>query len=381
VKTAALLVFWLSAAALVYTFAGYGLLMGLLARRRAEKSGGPPGPPLPEVTAMVVAHNEEERIVARITDLLASDYPAEKLRVLVVSDGSTDATVARAGGVHPTRVAVLALPTRSGKAAGLNAALAQAATELVVLTDARQRFAADAIARLAAHFADPQIGAVSGALEIDSARSAAGSGVDAYWRYEKTLRAAEARFDSCIGCTGAIYALRRALFTPIPADTVLDDVVIPMQIAVAGHRVLHDPEARAFDPQPLEPAAESLRKRRTLAGNFQMLCRHPAWLLPWRNRLWWQLISHKYLRLAAPFFLAALLAASLALRAHPFYGTALALQGAFYFIALVGLLFPALRGKVFALPAGFVFLNLTVLRALWHYLSTNDLHRWKNSSS
>jgi cellulose synthase/poly-beta-1,6-N-acetylglucosamine synthase-like glycosyltransferase len=378
VNAIALLAFWLSAVALVYTFAGYGLLMVFLSRRRAEKKA-PPGP-LPEVTAIVVAHNEEERIVGRVTDLLASDYPAEKLRVLVVSDGSTDATVARAEGIHPDRVAVLTTAERSGKAAGLNAAMARATSEIVVLTDARQRFAADAIARLAGHFADPQVGAVSGALEIDPARSATGSGVDAYWRYEKMLRAAEARFDSCIGCTGAIYAVRRRLFTPIPGDTVLDDVVIPMQIAVAGHRVLHDPEAHAFDPQPLEPAAESLRKRRTLAGNFQMFCRYPAWLQPWRNRLWWQLLSHKYLRLAAPFFLGLVFVASCALRADPFYGAALALQGAFYVAAVLGLLFPALRGKLFSLPAGFVFLNLTVLRALWHYAFTSDLHRWKSSS-
>ena len=374
---AALLTFWLSSAALAYTFAGYGALMALLARGRGGGKGAAPAP-LPDVCVVVVAHNEEGRIAARIADLLAADYPPEKLRVLVVSDGSTDATIARAASVDPARVTVLAQPARAGKAAGLNAALAQAAAEIIVLTDARQRFAPDAIARLAAHFADPRIGAVSGALEIDSASSAAGSGVEAYWRYEKSLRAAEARFDSCIGCTGAIYAIRRALFTPLPADTVLDDVVIPMRLAVAGHRVLHDPAARAFDPQPLEPAAEKIRTRRTLAGNFQMLFRHPAWLLPWRNRLWWQLISHKYLRLAAPVFLVALLTASAALAAQPCYRAALALQLAGYLAAALGLLFPTLRGKVFTLPAGFVFLNLSVIRALWHYLATADLHRWTN---
>ena len=374
VKVAALLAFWLSAGALAYTFAGYGALMALLARGRGLKSGAPA--PLPDVCAVIVAHNEEARIAARIENLLASDYPPEKLRILLVSDGSTDATVARASALDPTRVTVLAQPVRTGKAAGLNAALAQATGDIIVFTDARQRFAPDAIARLTAHFADPHIAAVSGALEIDPARTAAGTGVDAYWRYEKSLRAAESRFDSCIGCTGAIYAIRRALFTPLPADTVLDDVVIPMRLAIAGHRVIHDPAARAFDPQPLEPAAETVRKRRTLAGNFQMLFRHPAWLLPSRNRLWWQLISHKYLRLCAPVLLIVLLAASTALATHPLYRTALALQLAFYVAAAFGLRFPALRGKIFALPAGFVFLNVTVLRALLHYLTTADLHRW-----
>ena len=369
--------FWLSGALLFHTFAGYGALMALLARGRGgEKKNA--SAPLPDVCVVVVAHNEEARIGARVADLLAADYPAEKLRVLVVSDGSTDATAARAAAVDSARVTVLVQPVRAGKAAGLNAALAQATAEVIVFTDARQRFAPDAIARLAAHFAEPRLGAVSGALEIDAAASAAGAGVDAYWRYEKFLRAAEARFDSCIGCTGAIYAIRRALFTPLPADTVLDDVVIPMRLAVAGHRVGHDPAARAFDPQPLEPAAEKIRKRRTLAGNFQMLFRHPAWLLPWRNRLWWQLLSHKYLRLAAPVFLLTLLAASAALAAQPFYRAALALQLAGYLAAALGLLFPALRGKIFALPAGFVFLNLSVVRAFLHYLTSADLHRWNS---
>ena len=375
-RLGALLVFWISGAAVAYTFVGYGALMALLARGRGVKSAATAPPP--DVCAVIVAHNEEPRIAARIENLLAADYPAEKLRVLLVSDGSTDATLARAAASDPARVTVLAQPVRAGKAAGLNAALAQATGDIIVFTDARQRFAPDAIARLAAHFADPRIGAVSGALEIDAARSAAGHGVDAYWRYERSLRAAESRFDSCIGCTGAIYAIRRTLFTPLPADTVLDDVVIPLRLAVAGHRVIHDPAALAFDPQPLEPAAELLRKRRTLAGNFQMLFRHPAWLLPAHNRLWWQLISHKYLRLSAPIFLLILLTASAALAAHPLYGIALALQLAFYLAATLGLVFPALRGKLFALPAGFLFLNLTVIRAFFDYLTTADLHRWSS---
>ncbi len=371
---AALFVFWISALVLAYTFVGYGALIALLARGRGAKNT--PSAPLPEVTVVVIAHNEEARIAARINDLFAAEYPPEKLRVLVVSDGSTDATAERAATVDPARVNVLAQPARAGKAAGLNAALARASTEIVILTDARQRFAPDAIAQLAAHFADPQIGAVSGALEIDAARSATGSGVDSYWRYEKMLRAAESRYDSCIGCTGAIYAIRRPLFAPLPADTVLDDVVIPMRLAVAGYRVIHDPDAYAFDPQPLEPTAEFLRKRRTLAGNFQMLFRHPEWLLPSRNRLWWQLLSHKYLRLCAPVLLCLLLLASLILAAQPFYCATLVLQCLFYFMALSGLIFPSLRAKVFTLPAGFVFLNLTVVLAFRHFLTSSDLHRW-----
>ena len=370
-----LLVFWISGGALAYTFAGYGVLMALLARGRTGKSARPTA--TPDVCVVVVAHNEEARIAARIGNLLASDYPPGKLRVLLVSDASTDATAARAQESDPARVTVISQTARSGKAAGLNAALAQADAEIIVLTDARQRFAPDAIARLVAHFADPAIGAVSGSLEIDAAGTAAGAGVDAYWRYEKRLRAAESRVDSCIGCTGAIYAIRRPLFTPIPADTLLDDVVIPMRIAASGARVIHDPAALAFDPQTLDPASEQRRKQRTLAGNFQMLFRHPGWLLPWRHRLWWQLISHKYLRLAAPLFLLAAFASNVALAMHPFYKATLFAQTLFYAAAALGFLPGLRRLRALALPAGFVFLNLMTLRGLCHYLTRAGLGGWK----
>ena len=368
--------FWLCAGALLYTFAGYGLHIALLARLRSRQGRVAPDFIAPDVCVVLVAHNEESRVLPRLENLLASDYPPGKLRVLVVSDGSTDGTVARIESLRDPRIAVLARPERGGKAACLNAGLAQSTGEIVVFADARQRFAADTIARLAAHFADPAVGAVSGALEIEQSGSSTGAGVDAYWRYEKRLRAAESRLDSCIGCTGAVYAIRRALFIPLPADTILDDVVIPMQIAIAGHRVLFDTGARAYDPQPLEPAAERIRKRRTLAGNYQMLFRHPAWLLPWRNRLWWQLIAHKYLRILAPAFLLGVFAANLALLAHPFYRLAFAGQCLFYILALLGITFPQLRARAFSLPAGFVFLNLTSIRALLHYLTSADLHRW-----
>ncbi len=295
----------------------------------------------------------------------------------MISDGSTDATVERARGLRETRVEIVERPQRAGKAAGLNLALARCTAEIVVFADARQRFAPDALALLTAHFADPAIGAVSGALAIAPAVSATGAGVDAYWRYEKSLRAAESRFDSCIGCTGAIYALRRTLFSPIPEDTLLDDVVIPMQAAVQGARVIHDSDAHAFDPQSLEPEVERRRKQRTLAGGFQMLFRHPAWLLPWRNRLWWQIISHKYLRLLAPGLLAAALAANIVLVAQPLFAGCLAVQVGFYLVAAFGWV-PALRRWKFAkLAAGFVFLNLQVVRGLRYYLAGAGRGGWR----
>jgi len=377
VHDAAPFVFWISGALLFYTFLGYGIWISALARWR-PKAPAPPveGAPQPSACLVLVAFNEEQNIEGRLRNLLASEYPPEKLHILLISDGSTDATVARARGIQDARIEIVERPERAGKAAGLNLALSRCQAEIAVFTDARQSFAAEALARLAAHFADPAVGAVSGELEIAPAASATGSGVDAYWRFERWLRAAESRFDSCIGCTGAIYALRPGLFAPIPEDTLLDDVVIPLQAAARGARIIHDSRALAFDPQSLEPELEHRRKQRTLAGGFQMLFRHPAWMLPWGHRLWWQLISHKYLRLVAPFLLLAAFFSNILLAAEPFYGVCLGIQICFFLLAALSHL-PAMRHRrLLRLPAGFVFLNLQVLRGLRYYLAGAGRQGW-----
>ncbi len=373
-QTATVATFWISAFLLAFTYAGYPLIIALLTKGRRL-----PEAPLKveAICVVVVTHNEEARIAQRIENLLASDYPGEQLSILVVSDGSTDETIARIEAVRDPRVAVIRQPERMGKAAGLNAGVAAAKAPIIIFTDARQSFAPDTICKLVARLAEPTIGAVSGELTIAGSASGTGSGVDTYWKLERFLRARESLLDSCIGCTGAVYAIRRELFTPLPEDTVLDDVVVPMRIAIAGKRVIHEPTALAFDPQSLEPTTEKRRKRRTLAGNFQMLFRYPAWLLPWKNRLCGQLIAHKYLRLAGPLLLILTLASSATL-AHTatLYRAALLFQAAFYLLAGIGMLLP-IRLKILTLPAGFVFLNAAVVAALWHYLTNPDPARWQ----
>ena len=370
-------IFWGAAFAVVFTFAGYPVLIRLLASvfPRTARARGPAGSA--GVCAVVVAFNEEARIVARVENLLASDD--ENLSVVVVSDGSTDGTVAKLAAMNDPRVTCVSRETRSGKAACLNEAVARAGAEIVVFADARQEFARDTIKKLAAHFSDPDVGAVSGALEIDPSRSSVGGGVETYWKLEKKIRAAESRFDSCIGCTGAVYAIRRELFEPLPEDTILDDVVVPMRIALGKRRILFDPGAVAYDPQPLEPAAEKVRKKRTLAGNFQILFRYPGWLVPWRNRLWWQLIVHKYLRIISPVFLPAVFVCNAALARDPFYLAILGVQCLFYFLAFVGMTVPSIKWRAVSWPAGFVFLNAMTLGGLVYYLrGTGGTGGWES---
>ena len=355
------ILFWTSLILLAYTFLGYQLLISLLARFR-HRPAPPTAHPTGRPAVLIVAHNEEARIRSRIENLRATPLP---LHITVCSDGSSDSTAAQArlAGAH-----VFDFPARRGKAACLSDVIPTLDASILILTDSRQQFTPATIPSLLRHFADPSVGAVSGLLRIGDPSSSAAAGIDLYWKMETAIRQAESQFDSCIGCTGAVYAIRRPLFRPIPSDTTLDDVVVPMQIALAGYRILYDSQAQAFDPQPLDTRSETRRKGRTLAGNFQMLLRYPSWLLPWKNRLAWQLISHKYLRLAGPLILICILASNTCLLSHPFYCACFALQFLLYLLAAIGLALPSLRIRLVTIPAGFLFLNLMTLRGFLRYI-------------
>jgi poly-beta-1,6-N-acetyl-D-glucosamine synthase len=371
--------FWSSAALIAYVYAGYPALLAVWARlagRRGERGRGDTHHAAPRyepgVTIVIAARNEGQRLPGRIENLLASDYPADRMQIIVASDGSTDNT-AESLAPYRDRVRLLMLPA-SGKAGALNAAVREADYPILVFADARQRFAPDAIRRLAAHFDNPEIGAVSGELVLDCERpdltvdvhptevagsshssangnraygseagagpgtaSTIGDGVGAYWAYEKWLRRHEALVGSSVGVTGAIYAMRRWLWRPLPVDTILDDVVTPMRVVLRGYRVSFDEHARAYDEAAKDAPSELRRKTRTLAGNFQLLAREPRLLLPFVNPVWVQFVSHKVGRLLVPYALLAVLVASAVLAPRsPVYAVALAAQALFYALAAYG---------------------------------------------
>ena len=334
------LLFWTSVGVAVYVYVGYPLLLAAWARvatrpvrRRAEDSSGP----WPGVTIVLAAHNEAGRLPARIRNLLQQDYAGE-LEVILVSDGSTDDTAAVAS-VWGERIRFVEVP-RGGKPLALNAGVAKASFDLLVFADARQRFAPDAVRRLVTCFADPAVGAVTGELILESGgdgASSIGQGVGLYWTYEKWMRRLEARVDSTLGATGAIYALRRALWRPLPAETLLDDVLAPMRTVLAGYRVVFEEQALAFDRPERDSAAESRRKTRTLAGNYQILWLEPRLLVPGLNRVWLQYVSHKVGRLLVPWCLGGALISSIALAGTAWvYTIACILQVGFYGLAVIG---------------------------------------------
>lgn len=380
-------VFWAAVAGLVYTFAVYPALIALLARlmpRPVRRGRG-----RPTVTVLIAAHDEAPRIAARIENCLALRYPAARLEIVIASDGSTDGTVEIARRyARPARpgpaVRVLAYPWRRGKPSVLNDGIPGCAGEIVVLGDARQRWDADVVRMLVQNFADPAVGAASGELAlVNDAGVAVGDGVGAYWRYEKLIRRAESAVDSTVGATGAIYAIRRQLFEAIAPDTLDDDVLIPLRIARRGFRVVFDARARAWDEAARSAREEYTRKVRTIGGVLQLFARE-RWLWLPTHRLWAQAISHKLLRLAAPFLMVTAVFASAALApTRAVYAGALAAQLLFYATAAAGAMVRERRGRVarvLGVPYAFCLLNLTTLVAVWRFVTGRQTVQWRKAA-
>ncbi|MGN6105230.1 MAG: glycosyltransferase family 2 protein [Kofleriaceae bacterium] len=358
-------VFWSSLAIVGYTYAGYPLLVYGLSRLRPR---APRKADIePTVTVVMAAHNESVHLRGKLADLLSIDYPADKYQIIVVSDGSSDGTDEIVASFADRGVILERLDRPSGKAAALNHGVARATGDLVLFCDARQRLAPGALRELVRHFADQDVGAVSGELHMPAER-----GPGMYWRYEAFLRAHESRVDSTVGATGALYAIRRRLFRMLPAGTLVDDLFTPLQIALRGYRVMFEPAAALYDAEAT-PRCEFARKARTLAGNYQLLVHLPQLLYPWRNRLFFQLVSHKLLRLACPFALAGLFASNLVLVATfapgwPIYVATLGAQVAAYGLALRGARAGERAGKLARLSHTFALLNLAAVEGLRRFL-------------
>lgn len=289
----------------------------------------------------MVVRNEEAVIARKLENLLTLDYPHAKLDLVVVSDGSSDRTPAILADYARdrqvgARLQTLIKPASEGKAAGLNDAIKLATGEVLLFTDARQQIESNALRLLIENFADPDVGAASGELMLgDPTSGETGEGMGLYWRMEKKIRELESASGSVVGATGAIYCARRIFLDPLPAGTILDDVLLPMQIVRRGSRVIFDDRARAWDSPHLGEGREFSRKVRTLSGNYQLLQLAP-WLLSSQNAIRFEYINHKLSRLAVPFALLALLIASMFLP-QPFYRAALGVQLAFYALSLAAL--------------------------------------------
>jgi cellulose synthase/poly-beta-1,6-N-acetylglucosamine synthase-like glycosyltransferase len=326
-----MVLFLLAAGWVCYVLFGYPLLLVALNRRTPPPHAKRFEPKT--VTVLLAVHNGERWLRSKLESVLALDYPRELLRVLVISDGSTDHTVAIAEEFSGCGVDCIAVP-KGGKALALNAGLACAGSDIIFFTDVRQPLERQSLRELVANFADPRVGVVSGELIIREGNSLSEVNVGLYWKYEKWIRVQLSRLDSGLGATGCIYAMRRDLTRPLPAGCLLDDVFLPLCAFFQGYRVLLDTSARAFD-EPSKLESEFRRKVRTLAGVYQLIGYFPELLGP-KNRMWVHFVSHKLGRLLVPWALIVVAVTAFWLPAPWSYGMVLG-QICFYGLAVLDL--------------------------------------------
>lgn len=388
----AVALFWASLSVILYTYLIYPLVLLLcfsisqlrtdlryLFNRIDRRANRLSETDSPGVTFIVPAYNEEKHLSAKLANIRALDYGREKLQVIIVSDGSTDGTNNILRSIDDPFIEPIILPNRAGKANALNRGVAQARHELLVFSDASTLFESDAIRKLVRHFANPQTGGACGALRFQaSTESQQTEGV--YWKYESALRLMESRLGAALNASGAVYALRKDAYEPLPRGAVLDDLLIPMNARKRGYSVIYDPEAIATDYAPETIRGEFARRVRIAAGSFQAI---PMLLKVRLDRITALcFFSHKLLRWLLPSFLLTLMISNAVLIGRPFYAGFGVLQGAFYAWALLGLAcYERLKNVRYALIGHFlVAMNAAFLVGFFRYLRNRRTIEWQRVS-
>jgi cellulose synthase/poly-beta-1,6-N-acetylglucosamine synthase-like glycosyltransferase len=323
-------IFWTALALVLYILVGWPLLLRAMAqaRRRPIALSDTHQPP---ITVIIAVHNGEPFLAAKLNSFLENGYPVEKIQIIVASDASTDGTDAIARQFSARNVELLELP-RGGKCAALSAAFPHARGEILILTDVRQTIVPGSLQALVRNFADPQVGTVSCHLRIRQGDTLEEADLGLYRRFDDWIRDSLAAIDSMFGAAGAFYAIRRSLAEPIPDDTLLDDMYLPLTAFRKGYRCIIEPKAIAWDiPTPLD--VERGRKLRTMAGNYQLWIRCP-WLFTPANRMWFHFLSYKVGRLVLPELLFAIAVSSFFL-SNPLRLVAVMGQTVFYGLALL----------------------------------------------
>jgi poly-beta-1,6-N-acetyl-D-glucosamine synthase len=364
-----------SLAALVYTYAGYPLVAAAWARV-APRTFARRDDFEPTVSVCLAVHDGAEHLTQKIESLQALDYPAGKLEILVYSDGSTDATerIAHDLSARDPRIRVFSSRTRLGKPAALNGLRREATGEVLMMTDVRQTLHPRALRAMLRFLADPAVGCVSGSLVL-----AGDTGASAYWRYERLIRRFEARVGAMVGVSGSLYAIRRVDFEELPTNVLLDDMFVPLKVALARKRIVLCDEAEAYDAA-CDDEREFSRKVRTLAGNYQLVAMLPALLVPGKSPVWFQLVSHKLLRLLCPWALFVVFVTSMLLAFDRtlgpievvFFRTLALGQVAFYGLAALG----GTAGRIGTLARTFVVLNAAAVVGLWRFVRKSQAVTW-----
>lgn len=374
-------VWWALAVLVAYTYVGYPVLLGFLARIRPK--------PLsqadirPTVSLIIAAHNEEMCIREKLANSLALDYPRDRLEIWVASDASTDRTDAIVAEFAGQGVRLNAVPERRGKSHAQNRTAEMASGEVLVFSDANSMYEPDAVAKLVRNLADPSVGYVSGELRYRTPRSAIGAGEGLYWRYETWIKRKESATGNIINGNGAIYAVPRRHFVPV-TEHLGADLWLPLTQIRRGLRTVHEPEAIAYEETSLTAADEYGRKQRSVARAIHVLTDHADLLNPFRYGLTsLKLLSHRYLRYAVPYLVVALFIVNALLLSSAFFRVVMGLQLAFYAAALIGAYLQR-RGKrivVFYAPYYFCVVNFAAVRGAIRFLRGERVQVWEKAAT
>ncbi|HEV8586845.1 MAG TPA: glycosyltransferase [Methylomirabilota bacterium] len=360
--------FWAGLAVVVTSYAGYAVWAAALARVRPRPCRAEylPDDRLPRVTCVLAAADEAAMIGRKLDALAGQDYPADRISIVVVSDASTDGTdtivAARAAG--DPRIRLLRTPARRGKPSALNLARPALDGDVVVFMDVRQAIGPAALRELVAPLADPAVGVVSGDLRVRG---------DAYWTYEAFVRCCESRSGSMVQVTGSLYALRARDVPVVPADTILDDVFVPLSVALTGRRIVMAERAQSLDVATRSLGHEFQRKVRMLAGLVQICHSVPGCLSPRRNPVWSRFVVHKLSRLACPHALLVMLLASWLAPRWP-YRLAFAAALSLALVALAGRL--GRPSRLASITQSLLALNLAALWAVPSYYLGRSRVTW-----
>ena len=378
------LLFWICAAAVIYAYLGYPLLIWCLARRFGRFTPQPAlkEADLPTVSLLIAAYNEGQVIGERIRNALALDYPADKLEIVIASDGSTDATADVVRGFGHQGVRLLDYSRRRGKAAVLNSSFPELKGDIILLSDANTEYEPMAARNIVRWFKDPEIGVVCGRLVLTDPHT--GQNADSlYWKYETFLKKCEGQLRALLGANGGIYAIRRQLFQPIPSETIVDDFVIPLQTKLrTGCAIVYDCQAVAREDTPATIESEFHRRSRIGAGGFQSIAMLWRLLNPRQGWIAFTFFSHKILRWLCPFFMLGLLVTNPLLWDEPFYRFALLAQAMFYLMSVLIAFVPGRFRtlKPLRITTMFTGMNAALLVGFWRWLRGSQRGAWKRTA-
>lgn len=382
------IIFWVLLGIIFYTYLGYGIVLYILLKIKRifskKKAVKLTDDELPEVTLLVAAYNEEDFVQKKIENTLSLNYPQHKLHQMWCTDGSDDQTpniLARYADVE-----VLHKPERAGKIAAMNRAVKFVKTPIVIFSDANTLLGKESIRKIAEMFHNPQVGCVSGEKRIfngaSEAASAAGEGL--YWKYESTLKRWDAELFSAVGAAGELFAIRTELFNEVEPDTLLDDFIISLRVAMQGYKIDYDPEAYAIETASANVKEELKRKIRIAAGGIQSVVRlHPLLNIFRYGLLSFQYISHRVLRWTiTPLALLFLLLTNIILATNSeFYLVFLSLQVIFYAAALLGWVLEnkKLKVKLLFIPYYFFIMNYAVFMGFGRYIKKTQSVNWERA--